>query len=136
MLVTITYLLELLGRVIRSQLLSFDVSEHNLMIQIPQVKCNLRDQSLEICLTLGASLRCKQWRHGRVILVVAKNVVTGHKNIVRVSSGIASTTNADSLEHTAAPELFDNILWLEVVRDEVIVRLEASDVMRHSNVDS
>ena len=67
--------------------------------------------------------------------VVPQNVVTCHKDIVRVSSGVSGATHSDGFKHTTTAKLFHNVLRLEVIRDEVVIGLQASDVVRHCFVN-
>ena len=44
------------------------------------------------------------------------------------TNGVAGLADANSLQHTCAPELLQHIIAVEVCRRELIVRLDAADV--------
>mmetsp|Transcript_24017 Transcript_24017/g.69012 ORF Transcript_24017/g.69012 Transcript_24017/m.69012 type:complete len:722 (-) Transcript_24017:1240-3405(-) len=117
---------------------SFDLKdlEHHLMVGLPNIIRDLIDQLLQLGLLGRSKGTALHWRCRRVVSLVAKDVVPRQEDIVRVPSGITGTTNADSLKDTTASELLNNVLRLKVVGNELIVGLQATNVVRDRGIDA
>ena len=106
------------------------------MICVPNVIGNLINQLLQFGLLGRREGPAFHRRCRGVISLVTKDVVPCQEDIMGVTSRIARTTNADSLKDTTATELLNNVLGLKVVRDELIIGLQATNVMRDRGIDA
>mmetsp|Transcript_12675 Transcript_12675/g.30129 ORF Transcript_12675/g.30129 Transcript_12675/m.30129 type:complete len:281 (-) Transcript_12675:535-1377(-) len=106
------------------------------MVGLPNIERNLTNQLLQLGLMGRGKGTTLHWRRRSVISLVAEDVVPRQEDIVRVPRGITGTTNTDSLKDTTASELLDNVLWLKVIGNKLIVGLQATNVVRDSGVNT
>ena len=110
--------------------------EHHLVICLPHVIGDLINELLQFSLLRRREGTALHWRCRGVISLVTKDIVPCQEDIMGVTGGIASTTNSDSLKDTTTAELLNNVLWLKVVGDELIIGLQATNVMRDRGINS
>ena len=70
------------------------------------------------------------------IAIGADHIVSSHENVVGIPRGVSRAGNSHGLEDTAVAQLLDYVLWIEVIRQQGIIGLEATDIVRHGLIDA
>mmetsp|Transcript_49856 Transcript_49856/g.106023 ORF Transcript_49856/g.106023 Transcript_49856/m.106023 type:complete len:479 (-) Transcript_49856:2004-3440(-) len=117
-------------------------SHHCLVICLPNVKRDFAHQPLDLRLFLRQAggnappLPLVKRTHFLRIVGFSKNVISRLEDIMGIPSGISRSADSHGLQHPSTTQLIDNHLRVEAVRHELVVGLEAADVVRDGDINA
>ena len=111
---------------------------HCLMIGLPNIISDLTDESFDINIfffhTHHVKISISMIKS--LLFGITKDIVTSLEYFMWVPSRITSPANSYSFKDATTAKLINNHLRLETVRHQLIIWLQATDIMRDCCIDT